>query len=447
MDRFVPVQIDFPHDTRAVQDARRNDALAECFFRQLSYPRVLLTDTNGRPYTVVIGYPQEDADEYVANLESQNQERKHRDENLAAMETASGMAKLRLAEAALKSLAKQVEHQKERDGTCSIELVDFYAPLLKQWQTLAQTHDPDNSAGYRERFFYADWGRRYSKARREAGSGAAGFEPLAKEFDAWHASCAFKDPYFGSDLAACQADLLKTLDDQKGATRIIRDALRIPKIAETSWQKALYRMLPPRSGFGFGVAPGYVITNYQLVDGPVDGPGRVKAVISGKHDVTCTVEAYDEVSFLALLKLGRSDWEVTTVRLTATTTVGEGTKVATLGSALNPIQGTVRRKQEESGGQAPLLLLDLQLDAGNSGGPLFDGSGNVVGMVANETFNRPQAEHYGIAVSAVALDKFLREKLKTYVPRPSRAMKQKQDWEEISRQIKGCVVKVIKEPP
>jgi thioredoxin-related protein len=450
-EHFVPVHIDFPEYPRAsrrVQDPRRNEALQARFFKHPAYPRVVLSDADGRPYACEMGYEEGSAERYVAKLESYRQKREDRDELLAAVAGAAGKAKMPAAEAALRFLANEIEELIDRDdGTYVLSLAEFYGPLLKEWRALADAHDPENAAGYRERFFYADWHRRCARVLADDEAEAAALRALAEEFDTWPGGCRFRDVDLAADLLLSQARLRRRLDDPRGAERAIRAALALKPSAE--WRETLEEELPAATvslGTGFAVARGYVLTNHHVVS----GDGRVRVRVAGQEPVACQIVARDEDSDLALLKVELpAGTALRPLPVAPQAPAGRGTEVMALGYALGAgalkfTRGAVSAQVEDpEGGRR--LVLDQRVNPGNSGGPLCDACGNVLGVVTAKTTLSARVDSYGIAVPAAAVDRFLRRHLPEEDYMPARPRRQRLDWTEADRQVSPSVVLVIKE--
>jgi S1-C subfamily serine protease len=211
------------------------------------------------------------------------------------------------------------------------------------------------------------------------------------------------------------------------------------------------QFLPPEprlaKGTGFAVASGYVVTSYHVVR----GEGAVRVRVAGQEPVGCEVVAYDEGSDLALLKVALPPRAaLAPLRVAPAAPAGRGTEVMALGYALDGespkfTRGAVSARQDLGPG-VPLLVLDQRVNPGNSGGPLCDACGNVVGVVAAKTISTVALDSYGIAVGAGALDRFLGRHLagKGYQPWPP--LRQKLDWADIDRYVSRSVVLVLKQP-
>ena len=82
----------------------------------------------------------------------------------------------------------------------------------------------------------------------------------------------------------------------------------------------------------------------------------------------------------------------------------------------------------------------------NSGGPLFDACGNVVGIVTAKTIATTAVDSYGIAVAAEVLDGFLSSHLSDKVYRSWPPLSQRYDWAALDRLVSPSVVHVVTDP-
>jgi S1-C subfamily serine protease len=221
------------------------------------------------------------------------------------------------------------------------------------------------------------------------------------------------------------------------------------------WQGALEQFLPPkppkplgRRGTGFAVAPGYVVTNYHVVD----GPGAVRVRIPPRDPWESVVLAHDEVSDLALLKVALPPKvTLTALHVAPAAPAGRGTEVMALGYPLDMVtltytKGSVSAVKEDLVPGTPLIVLDQRVNPGNSGGPLCDACGNVVGLVTAKTFAAGAVDAFGIAVGAEALDRFLSRQLAGKGYGQSRPLRRRYEWTAIDRWVSPSVVLVLKGP-
>lgn len=170
------------------------------------------------------------------------------------------------------------------------------------------------------------------------------------------------------------------------------------------------------SGTGFVVsAEGHVITNAHVVLGC---PG---AVLSGREGVAALeVVALDRANDLALLKLARPLSSVAAFQSTDTVRAGDPVVVVgyplrgILASEANVTTGAVSALAGPDNDRR-LLQITAPVQRGNSGGPIFDASGGVVGVVvskldamkiARATDDIPQNVNFGLraAVATGFLD-------------------------------------------
>ena len=139
------------------------------------------------------------------------------------------------------------------------------------------------------------------------------------------------------------------------------------------------------SGTGFIISEdGYILTNYHVAKGAdkltvtLSSGERYAAELIGYDNVTCDVALLKiEAQGLPSVKLGDSD------------ALQVGEQVCTIGNPLGELTYTLtvgyisakERAINTDGNPINMLQTDAAINSGNSGGPLFDMSGNVVGIV------------------------------------------------------------------
>lgn len=137
----------------------------------------------------------------------------------------------------------------------------------------------------------------------------------------------------------------------------------------------------PKSGTGFFVTPhGHLLTNYHVVEGAT----QLSVKMFDGRVLMARIVKSDAANDVALLKV---EADSQPVRFAATQMPRKGEEVFTLGYPQVKIQGnemkaTFGRVNAESGLQndARFLQVDVPLQPGNSGGPLIDKRGDVVGI-------------------------------------------------------------------
>ncbi len=161
-------------------------------------------------------------------------------------------------------------------------------------------------------------------------------------------------------------------------------------------------------GTGFALNNGYVVTNQHVIDG-----ANTIEIYGVKGDFntayTATVVASDKNNDLALLKI--SDNRFTgfgTIPYKIKTTqseVGESISVlgypltSTMGDEIKLTTGVISSKTGFQG-DVSLYQISAAVQPGNSGGPLFDNYGNIIGIVSSK---HTGAENVGYAVKATYL--------------------------------------------
>lgn len=161
------------------------------------------------------------------------------------------------------------------------------------------------------------------------------------------------------------------------------------------------------TGIGSGIvltADGYTLTNRHVVE----GSESLKATLADGTEYPATVVKISDTTDLALVKIDATGLKPATIGDGATVAVGE-TAIA-IGSPLGTYTETVTKGivsaldrtitvQDEQTGRPTTLQGLIQTDAainqGNSGGPLLDASGQVIGV---NTATASSAEGLGFAI-------------------------------------------------
>lgn len=141
-------------------------------------------------------------------------------------------------------------------------------------------------------------------------------------------------------------------------------------------------------GSGFIInEEGYILTNYHVIQGAQE----ISVTLSNDVTTTAQVVNYDENQDVAMIKITDENVEIpATVELGDSDSLQPGEEVIAIGTPLSTelsstvtkgiISATSRSVAVESGVTMNLIQTDAAINAGNSGGPLVNTKGEVVGI-------------------------------------------------------------------
>ena len=141
----------------------------------------------------------------------------------------------------------------------------------------------------------------------------------------------------------------------------------------------------PRQGTGFGSGfivdeAGYVITNAHVVDGAVD----IRVGLNDRRELRATLIGSDKASDIAVLKVDADNLPVVKIGDSDNIKVGEWVLAigSPFGFAHTATQGIVSALSRSlpDGTYVPFIQTDVAVNPGNSGGPLFNTNGDVIGV-------------------------------------------------------------------
>jgi S1-C subfamily serine protease len=167
-------------------------------------------------------------------------------------------------------------------------------------------------------------------------------------------------------------------------------------------------------GSGFVVSPqGYILTNSHVIttagDGAVAKPADSVFVEFQDHDrAVAKIVGWDVFDDVGLIKVEASAHALAPVPLANSAAVAVGEPVAAIGSpfgnenslAVGVVSATQRSVQSLTSkfDLVDAIQTDAPINHGNSGGPLFDARGRVIGINAQIRSTSGQAEGVGFAV-------------------------------------------------
>lgn len=170
------------------------------------------------------------------------------------------------------------------------------------------------------------------------------------------------------------------------------------------------------SGSGFALNNGYICTNYHVVEG-----AKSIEIHGVQGDFTTSysakVAATDKFNDLAILKIDDTDFKgLGTIPYkvkTSMANVGEEIFVlgypmtATMGDEIKLTTGVVSSRTGFQG-DVSLYQISAPIQPGNSGGPLFDSQGNLIGII---NAKHKGAENVGYAIKASYLRNLMESSL------------------------------------
>lgn len=173
------------------------------------------------------------------------------------------------------------------------------------------------------------------------------------------------------------------------------------------------------SGTGFALTNNHIVTNFHVVE-------EAKSIsvqgINGNFNnkYSATVIATDKVNDLAILKINGANISNSSIPYSVKTTTSEvGEDIFVLGYPLTSTMGdeiklTTGVISSKSGFQGDLSLYQISapIQPGNSGGPLFDAKGNIIGIVSAK---HRGAENVGYAIKASYLRNLMESTITTNI--------------------------------
>ena len=137
------------------------------------------------------------------------------------------------------------------------------------------------------------------------------------------------------------------------------------------------------SGSGFILtADGYVVSNYHVVE----GAETLTVILSDGTEYTAQLVGYDATNDVSLMKIDAKDLPY--VELGSSSDLVVGDMVCAIGNPLGELTSSLTvgyisamdRQISTEKGQLNMIQTDAAINSGNSGGPLFNDRGQVIGI-------------------------------------------------------------------
>lgn len=169
------------------------------------------------------------------------------------------------------------------------------------------------------------------------------------------------------------------------------------------------------SGTGFFVTPTLVVTNYHVVADAKE----IEISFQNQPNLPATIVAKDPANDLVLLRVTGLEDVVKPVRTSQIRDIKEGIQVFTVGFPLTEEMGTRAKIGEGivngvTGFEDDIRMLQISIPVqpGNSGSPLYNSKGEVIGIVTSTLSNKyfinrtgviPQNVNYAIKINYISM--------------------------------------------
>ena len=161
------------------------------------------------------------------------------------------------------------------------------------------------------------------------------------------------------------------------------------------------------AGSGFVItSDGYILTNYHVIN----GANSIKVTFVDGKEYTATYVGGEERNDIAVIKIDAKDLTPVVIGSSSDMLVGE--QVTTIGNPLGEltfsettgiISALNRTVTMSDGTKMNMIQTDAAINSGNSGGPLFNSHGEVIGIVSakysgNQSSSSASVEGLGFAI-------------------------------------------------
>ena len=206
-----------------------------------------------------------------------------------------------------------------------------------------------------------------------------------------------------------------SLENQKSEQESFKEQINLLKSTNSDFSgvvedsiKGVVCVITDKSvGTGFVLVSGVIVTNYHVID----GAKRIVVVNHQKKQYEAQVLSSSQTKDLSLLKADLKEGEYNGLELGDSDSLQVGRKVIAIGNPLglsfSVTEGIISALHREGpNGLEEYVQTDVSLNPGNSGGPLIDSSGKVIGI---NNFKVGDAESLGFALESNSIKEFLNE--------------------------------------
>lgn len=167
---------------------------------------------------------------------------------------------------------------------------------------------------------------------------------------------------------------------------------------------------PDGHGSGFAISQdGYIITNYHVIAGKIiNKPNTIKIITSSGEELEGKIVRYNKYRDLALIKVDKKfekAFKISNVKsyknLQDVYTIGAPKSIELGQSVSSGILSNERKNNNNN-----LLQIGMSVNGGNSGGPVFDNSGALHGVIESKLIGK-NTEGVAFAIPAYLIQEYL----------------------------------------
>ncbi|MBO5610362.1 MAG: trypsin-like peptidase domain-containing protein [Eubacterium sp.] len=195
-------------------------------------------------------------------------------------------------------------------------------------------------------------------------------------------------------------------NDEKNASQIYDDNVNstVGITTEIPMEYMGYQTTSASAGSGFIYSEdGYIVTNYHVVK----GADKIKVTTYDKNEYDAGLIGYDDTNDIAVLKIDAKGLKPVTIGDSDKLSVGDS--VVAIGNPLGELtfsltSGNVSaldRQVKIQNNSMKLIQTDCAINSGNSGGALFNSSGEVIGITNAKSsggFTQASVDNIGFAI-------------------------------------------------
>lgn len=160
------------------------------------------------------------------------------------------------------------------------------------------------------------------------------------------------------------------------------------------------------AGTGFIITPdGYIMTNYHVIESAQKSEHKIQVLFKDKSSFEAKIVGFDEDNDVAVLKIDASD--LSAVSIGNSDDIAVGDSVFAIGNPLGELDFSMTSGRvsaldrsitiERNGTAINMFQFDAAINSGNSGGPVYNESGEVIG-IATAKVGSSGVEGLGFAI-------------------------------------------------